>query len=65
LFHWHSGEVLVITEDGPGKGKTIVDEGKKTWIGHNEWQGRPKIRVALSAEYDKIVSWVLNKMKGS
>lgn len=42
-----------------------MDEGKKNWVGHNEWQGRSKVRVALSAEYDKIVSWVLNKMKGS
>lgn len=62
LFEWHEGEVIVLT-DGPGKGKTIIDMGQKQWVGSNEWQGLPKVKVALEAKCDEIVAFAVERMK--
>lgn len=61
LFDWHQGKVLVVA-DGPAKGKTILDECKRDWVGHNEWADLPKINVALGVQSSTLVSWVLDRM---
>ncbi|PSC71961.1 putative uridine nucleosidase 2 [Micractinium conductrix] len=61
LFEWHAGAVLVVA-DGPAKGRTIRDEGKKRWVGANEWQGLPAVKVALGVRGSEVVEWVLDRM---
>jgi uridine nucleosidase len=61
LFDWHHGKVLVVA-DGPAKGKTILDECKREWIGHNGWTDLPQINVALGVQSTALVSWVLDRM---
>ncbi|KAL4440556.1 hypothetical protein ABPG75_003557 [Micractinium tetrahymenae] len=61
LFDWEEGGVVVVT-DGPAKGRTIRDEGHKRWVGTNEWQGLPAIKVALGVRSERLVSWVLDRM---
>lgn len=36
--------------------------GKKRWVGVNEWQGLPAIRVALGVRSEALVAWVLDRM---
>jgi ribonuclease PH len=55
------GAVLVVTE-GPAKGRTIMDEGLKNWVGTNEWQGRPQVAVAAGVRSEALVAWVLERM---
>ncbi|KAL6779784.1 hypothetical protein ACKKBG_A13710 [Auxenochlorella protothecoides x Auxenochlorella symbiontica] len=61
LFQWHAGAVLVDTE-GAFRGHTLVDEGKKEWVGMNEWQTRPKIKVALGVDAKALTDLVLQRM---
>ena len=61
LFDWHEGKVVVVSE-GPAKGKTILDECKREWVGSNAWSDLPKIKVALGVRGDALVEWVLERM---
>eukprot|EP00873_Tetraselmis_striata_P038966 jgi/Tetstr1/459230/TSEL_000040.t1 len=47
------GGVAVAT-DGIMKGHTILDNGKKNWVGENPWMARPKTKVYLAADSEKI-----------
>ena len=61
LFDWHQGKVLVVAE-GPAKGKTILDECKRDWVGVNAWTDLPKINVALGVQGEELVGWVVDRM---
>jgi uridine nucleosidase len=61
LFEWYEGKVLVVA-DGPAKGKTILDECKRAWVGVNAWADLPKIKVALGVQGDELVEWVIGRM---
>ena len=61
LFEWRDGKVVVVTE-GPNKGKTVMDECKREWVGFNAWTALPKIKVALDVKADALVQWVLDRM---
>ncbi len=36
--------------------------GRKNWVGSNEWQGQPAVKVALGVRSAQLVSWVLDRM---
>ena len=36
--------------------------GQKQWVGVNEWQGLPAIRVALGVRGSELTEWVLDRM---
>lgn len=36
--------------------------GKKRWVGSNDWQGLPAVRVALGVRSEQLVSWVLGRL---
>ena len=36
--------------------------GKKRWVGANEWQGLPAVKVALGVRGSEVVEWVLDRM---
>lgn len=38
----------------PFQGHTILDNGKKNWVGENPWMARPKTKVYLAADSEKI-----------
>jgi inosine-uridine nucleoside N-ribohydrolase len=61
LFEWHDLKVLVVT-DGPARGRTIVDDGKRSWRGPNGWTGLPRIKVAMGVNSEEATTWVLDRM---
>jgi inosine-uridine nucleoside N-ribohydrolase len=61
LFDWTCGRVLVV-EDGPARGRTVLDDLKRTWMGANAWQGLPDAQVALGVRDGALVEWVLERM---
>ena len=61
LFTWQEGEVRVLT-DGIAKAKTMQDPGKKTWNTPNGWTGRPKVKVAVNSQPDKIIDLIMELM---
>lgn len=36
--------------------------GHKRWVGTNEWQGLPAVKVALGVRSEQLVGWVLDRM---
>jgi hypothetical protein len=36
--------------------------GKKQWVGSNDWQGLPPVKVALGVDSQRLVAWVLERM---
>lgn len=36
--------------------------GLKRWVGCNEWQGLPAVKVALGVRSQQLVEWVLDRM---
>ena len=36
--------------------------GLKRWVGSNEWQGLPAVKVALGVRSQQLVEWVLDRM---
>lgn len=61
LFTWVDGKVLVVA-DGPAKGRTILDECKRPWVGTNAWVHLPVVKVALGVEAEAVVAFVLERM---
>jgi uridine nucleosidase len=57
LFDWKPGKVVVI-EDGPARGMTVMDMMKREWIGENAWSNRVAIDVALGVESERLVELV-------
>lgn len=45
LFNWVEGSVRVATE-GIARGRTLMDDGSKSWVSDNSWTGRPKMKCA-------------------
>lgn len=61
LFDWHPGKVVVVPH-GAAKGKTLLDECKREWVGVNAWTDLPKINVALGVRGEELVQWVVERM---
>lgn len=61
LFTWQRASVLVLA-DGPAKGHTIMDGGRKKWVGANDWQPLPVASVAVGVDSAALQEWVLDRM---
>ena len=61
FFEWHPGKVVVVAH-GAAKGKTLLDECKREWVGVNAWTDLPKVNVALGVKGGDLVKWVLERM---
>eukprot|EP00887_Chlorella_sp_A99_P002299 scaffold10.g2299.t1 len=61
LFKWEEGAVVVV-DDGPAKGRTIREQVQKSWVGSNEWQARPKVKVALGVQSQEVTQWILERL---
>lgn len=61
LFTWQAGGVRVLC-DGFARGKTLQDPGRKRWNVENGWTGRPKVQVAVAADYEAVVNAILEGM---
>lgn len=64
FFEWQAGRVVVV-EDGPARGLTVMDRLERPWIGHNAWVDRPTVDVALGVDASKVVEFVKGLMRGT
>lgn len=62
FFEWKDGKVLVVA-DGPARGRTVLDECKREWVGSNAWINLPKVKVALGVNNTALVPWVIDRMQ--
>ena len=40
----------------------VYAAGRKNWVGSNEWQGRPKVQVALRVQSQQVSDWILDRL---
>jgi uridine nucleosidase len=57
LFEWKAGKVVVV-EDGPARGMTVMDRMEREWIGENAWSHRAVVDVALGVQSTQLVQFV-------
>lgn len=62
LFEWRAGKVVVV-EDGPARGQTILDRLERPWIGENAWVGRPEVDVGVGVDSGQVVAFVVELLK--
>ena len=41
---------------------TPCHAGHKQWVGVNDWQGLPPVKVALGVRSAELTEWVLDRM---
>ena len=59
---WRVQGTVLVVPDGLAKGHSIMDAGKKQWVGTHEWMGRPRVRVATAVDACAVVDTVLDRM---
>mmetsp|Transcript_16998 Transcript_16998/g.55606 ORF Transcript_16998/g.55606 Transcript_16998/m.55606 type:complete len:338 (+) Transcript_16998:43-1056(+) len=65
LFEFKSGAVRVEVAEGVMRGKTLLDEGEKKWVGSNPWMDRPKVRVALRCDTERVTEEIFARLARS